>query len=298
MSSFRFDPVAPSTGDQKDAENRPVTISPWRRGRPVRRVLRVRASRSNLLLYTLSLAIFFGAWTGIAHLAMEFGFSNAVPTPSAVLDSLRNLFASGEVVPNLLATLRRLFAGFLLAELFGVLIGIVLGLNSTLEKLFDMWIPVLLTTPSLAYAIFALLAFGLNEKAIIFAVAISTFPYILVNIIGGVKAIDTSLLQMARVFRSGRLSTMSNVVLPQVVPYVLSSSRYGLGIAWKTVVVIELLGASSGVGYQLNYSFSIFSMSQLIAWVLVIVVVMLVIEVLVFRILERFVFRWRPKLAS
>jgi NitT/TauT family transport system permease protein len=169
-----------------------------------------------------------------------------------------------------------------------------MGLNHRLETLMDGWVMILLTIPSLAYAIFALLAFGLSETAIIAAIAATTFPYVVVNIWSGVKAVDAGLLDMARVFRVRRLETITKVVLPQIMPYIFSSSRYGIGIAWKIAVVVELMGASRGVGYMLNYSFSLFSMPHVLAWTAIVVVVMLFVELVLIRLIEDHVLAWRP----
>ena len=192
-----------------------------------------------------------------------------------------DLARDGEIQKHLLITLWRVFAGFLIAEVLGIIIGTAMGLNRALETLADGWVMILLTIPSLAYAIFALLAFGLSETAIIAAIAATTLPYVVVNIWSGVKAVDAGLLDMARAFRVQRWNTLRKVVLPQITPYIFSSSRYGIGIAWKIAVVVELMGASRGVGYMLNFSFGLFSMPHVLAWTAIVVVVMLFIELVV-----------------
>ena len=251
--------------------------------------------KNQYVLYVLSAVSFVAAWWIAALFAAGAGFANILPSPAVAWDAAAHLAREGEIQRHLPITLWRVFAGFLIAEVLGIIIGTAMGLNHRLETLMDGWVMILLTIPSLAYAIFALLAFGLSEAAIISAIAATTLPYVVVNIWSGVKAVDAGLLDMARVFRVARGKTLWNVVLPQITPYIFSSSRYGIGIAWKIAVVVELMGASRGVGYMLNYSFGLFSMPHVLAWTAIVVVVMLFIELVVIRLVEERVLAWRPK---
>lgn len=253
--------------------------------------------RSPYFLYLVSALSFLALWWGASLAAAAGGYGNILPSPAEVGAVAVELFREGEVQRHLFLTLGRVFAGFLLAELLGVVIGTAMGLNSRLETLMDGWVMIFLTIPSLAYAIFALLAFGLSETAIVTAIAATTLPYVVVNIWSGVKAVDAGLLDMARAFRVRRSRVLRKIVLPQVMPYIFSSSRYGIGIAWKIAVVVELMGASRGVGYMLNYSFGLFSMPHVLAWTAIVVVVMLFIELVVIRLIEEHVLAWRPKVA-
>ncbi|MGD9924540.1 MAG: ABC transporter permease [Pseudorhodoplanes sp.] len=251
--------------------------------------------RSRFVIYIASALLFVGAWWVAALVAASAGAANILPSPAAVAATVVELARDGEIQRNLFITLWRVFAGFAIAEIIGIVIGTAMGLNPRLEMLADGWIMILLTIPSLAYCIFALLAFGLSETAMIVAIAATTLPYVVVNIWSGVKAVDAGLLDMARAFRVNRWNTLRKVVLPQIMPYIFSSSRYGIGIAWKIAVVVELMGASRGVGYMLNYSFGLFSMTHVLAWTSIVVMVMLFIELVAIRLIEEHVLAWRPK---
>lgn len=254
-----------------------------------------RSLRGPYLLYLASALSFIAVWWVASLFAARAGFANILPSPALVAASVGELARDGEIQRHLFLTLWRVFAGFTIAEVLGIAIGTAMGLNPRLETLADGWVMILLTIPSLAYSIFALLAFGLSETAMIVAIAATTLPYVVVNIWSGVKAVDTGLLDMARAFHVKRWKTLRHVVLPQVTPYIFSSSRYGIGIAWKIAVVVELMGASRGVGYMLNYSFGLFSMRLVLAWTSIVVVVMLFIELVLIRLIEARVLAWRPK---
>lgn len=253
--------------------------------------------RNHTVLYLLSAVSFIAAWWVAAFFAAGGGYANILPSPLTVGAVVVELARDGEIQKHVPPTLWRVFAGFLIAEVLGIVIGTAMGLNRRLETLADGWVMILLTIPSLGYAIFALLAFGLSETALIMAIAATTLPYVVVSIWGGVKAVDAGLLDMARAFRVQRWNSLRKVVLPQIMPYIFSSSRYGIGIAWKIAVVVELMGASRGVGYMLNFSFGLFSMPHVLAWTAIVVVVMLFIELVVIRLIEERVLAWRPRAA-
>ncbi len=98
---------------------------------------------------------------------------------------------------------------------------------------------------------------------------------------------------MARSFRLGAWRTLRNVVLPQLAPYFLVASRSGLALIWKIVLVVELLGRSEGIGYEIQIFFQLFDVRRLIAYALAFVAVMLAVEWCILLPLERHVLRWR-----
>jgi NitT/TauT family transport system permease protein len=166
------------------------------------------------------------------------------------------------------------------------------------EQFFDSWVLVGLTIPSVVYGIVGILWFGLNSSAAIIAIALTALPAVALNMWQGVKAIDMSLVHMARAFRFPRRKIMRLVIIPQVLPYLLAAFRYALGIAWKTATVVELIGLSTGVGYELNYWFGLFNMTQVLAWTLTFTIVLMLFEFAIFKPVEIYLTRWRSDVQS
>ena len=117
---------------------------------------------------------------------------------------------------------------------------------------------------------------------------------ITVNIWEGAKAIDKELLEMGIAFKADRGMIVKDIILPQLVPYLFASIRYGFALAWKMVVVAEMLGQNKGIGFMMNYSFGVFSMEGVLAWTIAFTMVMIILEYAIFRLLERRATRWRP----
>jgi NitT/TauT family transport system permease protein len=229
-------------------------------------------------------------WAAISRLLPE----NLFPGPLTTAEILWSNIVSGEVTFHLAITLLRVGGGFLLAMLIGIPVGVVMGLYRRAERVLDLWVMVGLTIPSLCYTIICFILVGLNEAATILAIAITTAPSIAINLWEGVKDIDGKLVEMARVFETSRRRLLARVILPQVLPYVMAASRFGLGVIWKITVLVELLGRPSGVGFRLFYWYQLADMGQVLAWTLLFTIVMLVIELVVFKRLDRWFFGWRP----
>lgn len=251
---------------------------------------RARDGFENVGLPILAIAVAVLVW----EIVSLFLGSRFVPGPGQTVSALVDLGKQGQIGSNLGVTLARVAGGFLAALAVGVVIGTVMGLYRRGEKALDLVVMVALTVPSLCYIIVGFLWMGLTERATVFAIGITTFPVIAVNVWSGVKSIDQRLVDMARVFGVPSRRRTLRVVLPQILPYVMAAARYGFGVAWKVTVFVELIGRSNGVGYQLNYAFQTFQMPDVFAWTLLFTVVMVAIELLLFKPLERRLFKWRP----
>jgi NitT/TauT family transport system permease protein len=102
------------------------------------------------------------------------------------------------------------------------------------------------------------------------------------------------LVQMARVMGYGTRQIIARIVLPQLAPPLMASARFGLGLIWKMVLFVELLGRSNGIGYQIEFYYQLFNMGRVLEYTIFFVTIMLTIEIVLLGSLERRLFRWRP----
>ncbi len=219
--------------------------------------------------------------------------SRLLPGPDVVLVVLAQATASGELLFHLGITLWRVAASFALAMLIGVAIGILLGRKQGLDRYMDSWLVLFLNIPALVTIILAYVWFGLIEAAAIAAVAVNKIPNVAVTLREGARALDKDLLDMARAYRLDRVTTLRHVVLPQLTPYIMAAARSGLALIWKIVLVVELLGRSDGVGFQIQLFFQLFDVPSILAYTLAFVVVVQAIELAILQPLERRSNRWR-----
>ena len=114
-----------------------------------------------------------------------------------------------------------------------------------------------------------------------------------VTIREGARALDPQYAKLAQVYRFSRWTTLRYVILPQLVPFLTGSARSGLALVWKIVLVVELLGRSNGIGFQIHLHFQLFDVASILAYTIAFIVVVQTIELGIFIPLERRANRWR-----
>ncbi|MGH7004887.1 MAG: ABC transporter permease [Alphaproteobacteria bacterium] len=247
-----------------------------------------------MLLRVISFGLAFVFWQLLALTLPP----SILPGPIETTVTLWENLAAGDVFEHLWITLLRVFGGLTLALAIAIPVGVLMGVHRTAEGILDIWVMVAMTIPSLCYALICFIWLGLNEFAAIVAIAVTAAPSIAINVWEGVKGIDVKLIQMARAYEAGRPQILTRVMMPQVMPYVMASLRFGLGIIWKITVFVELIGRPSGVGFKLFYWYQLADMKQVLAWTLLFTLVMLLIELVALKQLERYLFSWRPRIAA
>ena len=223
-------------------------------------------------------------------------YPRLLPSPVSTVREAMRLVSDGTFFFHMYQSLRRVFVGSIVAMFFSVGVGIYMGTVVMGERFFQPLVVLGLTIPGLMWALIAVMLFGINEWSPYFAVTVTIFPMLVINIWAGVKALDKELIDMSRVFHFTPWMKISQVIIPQLVPNIFAATRYGLGLAWKVVVVVEMFGTSNGVGYQVMKSYQVFNMEGVIAWTLTFVVAMIVIEYGAINFAERRLTAWRPKI--
>lgn len=219
--------------------------------------------------------------------------SRVLPTPLAVLAVLQKELVSGELLFHLGQTLTRVALSFCLAMLLGVGLGILMGRSRRWDRALDSLLILGLNIPALVTTILCYIWFGLSESAAILAVVINKIPMVAINLREGARAVDPNLMEVASVYRLGRSARFFKVYLPQLYPYLFSSARNGLALIWKIVLVVELLGRSDGVGFQIGSFFHFFDITSILAYTLAFSAVIFLLEALLLRPLESWLNRWR-----
>ena len=241
------------------------------------------------LLALLSLLAFLALWQGSAL----YINNHTLPTPAAVALVFWQACVSGQLPFHLGVTLLRLLVSFSIAMLLGSAIGIVLGRHKKMDAFFDNWLVIFLNVPALVTIILCYVWFGLIESAAILAVVINKLPSVIVTIREGARSLDQDLLDMARCFRFSQRKTLVHVIWPQLHPFVMAATRSGLALIWKIILVVELLGRSNGMGYQLHLFFQMFDVASILAYTIAFVGVIQLIELIILKPLDRKALRWR-----
>ncbi|HKX76423.1 MAG TPA: ABC transporter permease subunit [Acidimicrobiia bacterium] len=219
------------------------------------------------------------------------------PAPTKILATFGEIWASGRLPESFAATLTRLGIGFSLAFVLGALIGLVTQARWW-EGFFKDSILVSLTAPGLVWALTGIIIWGFDAQGWIFAIVMTTFGLVSVNVAAGIKALPKDLLDMAKAFRVGTLTRQREIVIPHLAPFLFTAVRYGFSVGWKVTVLTELFTANKGIGFEMRVATQLFRLDEFFTWVLSFFVFALFLEKVVLQYFERRFFRWRPEVTA
>lgn len=237
----------------------------------------------------LFLVLLAGAWQLMAVLLD----SVLVPGVPAIVTELVDIVSDGAFLDQLGITVLRVALGFALAFVVAVAVGIAMGRNEFARRFFEPAVLLGLTIPGLVWALLCVIWFGIDLVNPVAAVALSSAPALMLQIYQGTRSVDPDLLEMAHVYRFSRTTRLRKLWLPALAPSLFAGARLGLSLGWKVIVLVEVFGMSSGVGYQLNNAFAAQNVAAVLAWTLLFALVMAILEYGILQGLERRTSRWR-----
>ncbi|WP_405083585.1 ABC transporter permease [Paenibacillus psychroresistens] len=181
----------------------------------------------------------------------EFGLISELflPTPLVIAAAFKKLLLSGELWIHVRISLIRAGSGFLVGGSLGLLFGLLVGLFRQTERILDPTIQVLRLIPYLATAPLIILWFGFDETSKVVIIANGCFFPLYVNAFLGIRNVDNKLFEVAKVLQFNRFKQITRLILPASLPNIFLGVRISMGIAWIGLVVAELIGSQSGVGF-------------------------------------------------
>lgn len=213
------------------------------------------------------------------------------PPLQDIVGEVRRVFLSAEAEQNLLPSLGHLFAGFALASVAGVLLGVLLGVNRWVRAAVEPLVHFLRALPPPALLPFAIIAFGIGSTMKIWVIAFTAFFPVLLNTMDGVRGRDPMTLDVARAYRVPRGVRFTSIVLPAAMPQIFVGLRVGLQTSLLLMVVSELVASTGGIGFVILQSQQLFATSTMWAGIVVLGVLGYVLNAL-FGLAERRALRW------
>jgi NitT/TauT family transport system permease protein len=218
-------------------------------------------------------------------------------TPSQVVGTLWNMFATGTIWAPLGVSASGFAIGLGLAIAIGLPLGVVLGRSNTANAMFDPFITAFNATPRLVFLPLVMLWFGLGLEAKVVIVVIGAVFPILINTYEGVRNADKVLINVVRSFGANEWAIAKLVVLPNAMPYIVSGLRLAIGRAVLGVVVAEFFGSEEGLGVMMVQAAGRYQVDVVFAGLIVFTVLSLFMTGLV-KMMEDRLSRWRPQHAS
>jgi NitT/TauT family transport system permease protein len=241
--------------------------------------LKIDGSRQKSWLGIIAFLVILVIWDALARFS---GWSNHVfPDPITVVISLGELVRNGTLLCHTVASLYRVTAGFYLAVIFGIPLGIMLGRLQTFKSLINPLIQFLKPISPLAWIPLSMLWFGIGDKPAIFLIFLSSFFPLVVSTTVAVRNINPTYFQVASNFNFSRWETITKLIIPAIVPEVVTALRLSVTIAWLVVVAAEMIAVKSGLGYLILDSRNALRMDYVMDGMIVIGLIGLVLDYIV-----------------
>lgn len=216
-----------------------------------------------------------------------------LPAPAAVAQTLIEQVKSGELFKNFAISLARVAGGFALGGLLGVALGVAMGLSRKVEQYLFPLFNAISQVPVLGWLPLAMMVLGIGESLKIVIIAHATLVPIALNALKGIRNVPRQYLEVAQTFEFSHRQLLRKVVFPASVPALFVGVRYGLTQAWLSLVTVELLASSEGLGFLIVWGRQLFQLDLVLAAIIVVGIVGLLLDKGLER-LEARLLRWRP----
>lgn len=244
----------------------------------------------NLIVPFIFPLILLGLW----QLASDKGWiaEQILPAPAVVYQSFLDLIDSGQLFEHLLGSLTRVGIAFGIASIFGIAIGVFLGISRRAEAYIAPLFEVYAQTPVIAWIPIGLLLFGITEKLAVALITIAAIVPIIMNTYKGVRYISKNFLEIGSVYAFTRWQTIFLIVIPAALPSIFNGLRYGLTQAWLTLVAAELVGIDRGIGAMIVEARNLFQLDIVLVAIITLGFVGLALDKL-FVLIERRLLHWQ-----
>jgi ABC-type nitrate/sulfonate/bicarbonate transport system permease component len=214
--------------------------------------------------------------------------------PSSVVTRFGEEWTNGRLKQDMAYSGLNFAIGVGMAIAVGVAFGVLIGWYKRLAMIVDPFVTTLYSTPRVALVPLVLIWFGIGMWSKVFIVFINAVFPVLINTIGGVRAIDVDLLRAARAYCASDWQIFKTVVVPGAVPFILTGVRQAVSLGLIGVVVGEMFGGSEGIGFMVNYGGQTFQTDTVFLGVAIIAIAGITLTWLAEQLEKRFS-RWRPE---
>ncbi len=181
-----------------------------------------------------------------------------LPSPTTVLQNLQTLITVGLAQQTLFTdvwiSVARVGVGFLAAVAIGVPLGILMGWNDVIFKIIDPFMQFIRPVPPLAYIPLLVVWLGIGEVPKVVLILIGTLPVIIISTVSGVRSTPIQRIRVAQCLGANPFQLFFYTILPSALPEIFTGMRVGIGIAWSCLVAAELIAASAGLGWLVEYA--------------------------------------------
>lgn len=240
----------------------------------------------------VAVAVALAAWQ---LAAMKIQQKILLVTPAAVVERLCTIWQVEGFFPSIWFTFCHISLGFLLGVALGCILAVLAGRLRYVETLLWPWMITIKSVPVASFVVICLIWLSAANLSVFISFLI-VLPVVYQNMLAGLRSLDSSMAEMAQVFRIPFWKRMKYITLPQLKPYLMSACRVTVGMAWKAGVAAEIIGTPQGsVGKMLFQAKIYLDTDDLLAWTVVIVVLSVCSEKLFLLILGKLLYPGRGR---
>ncbi len=204
-----------------------------------------------------------------------------LPTLQSVKEAFVEMSQSGQLQNDLLISLTRVLQGFLMASVFGIFLGTIMGMSKTICAMVLPLITTFRQIPMIAWFPLIILWCGIGEMSKIVVIVIAAFFPVLVNTLSGIQSTPDSFIEVAELYKLKKWERFVKLYMPHALPHILVGVKLALGVSWMAVVAAELVAATSGIGFRMNDARSMMRSDKVIVCMILIGVIGVVMDKLV-----------------
>ncbi len=227
-----------------------------------------------VLQATAGMILLAAVWQILSMILPPFLFP---PVPEIISRTIE-ILVTGSLLMDVLLTGARIFGGLFGAFFLGALLALVIARSKVVENFLTPVLTFFQGIPALSWVVFAIIWFHGTEFRVLFIMVMTTLPAFTFQILDAIRSMSKDLFEMTMSFRPSRWTLFRFLIVPTIVPGILTAWKVNLGNAARVVVVAELVGATGGVGYQLLRQQQLFDMAGAMAWTLQLVLFVLVVQ--------------------
>jgi ABC-type nitrate/sulfonate/bicarbonate transport system permease component len=259
--------------------------------------IKLHSAGAHLKSYGLTaavLAIAIALWQAVSMAGVFPAF--ALPSPVAVWQSFVEIVRSGyggqSLLGDIFISCFRIVIGFVGAVAIGVPVGLLMSRNKLVFDIIDPLLQFVRPVPPLAYIPLLVVWFGIGELPKAILILVGTIPVIIIGTMSGVKSTPALRIAVARTLGATNAQIFRRIVLPSALPEIFTAMRVGIGVAWTCLVAAELIAASSGLGWLVQFAGQALQVGVVIVGIVIIGVIGYAME-LAIRKAEQWIVPWR-----
>ena len=244
----------------------------------------------------------WSGWGAIASILLFLAFWDLgnqiygnliLPSPKETFLTLFEMLKDEKMINEILITTKRAVIGFSISLIFGTFLGLLSGLFVTTAMMSRPIVTILMGMPPIAWIVLAMIWFGMGDMTVIFTVIVASFPIIFIGALQGTRTLEGDLKEMADSFHLSFKMKLFDLYFPHIFSYIFPAWIGALGMAWKIVVMAELLSANDGIGSALAIARSQLDTPVALALVVIMIATLLLIEYIILEPIKREVESWR-----